>query len=320
NFRIFAVDSRKTVAISGLTITNGVAGGQNAPDSAGGGIYNDGALTVSDCTLSGNTASQIGGGIFNGPGPLTVSNCTSSGNSASVFGGGIYIFQSAGLVTVSNSTFSSNSASIFGGGIFKRRGGAELRVSNSTFSSNSAGIGGGAIFNDSPFQPPGGGISFATVSKSTFSGKSSSDHGGRISNGRGGSLTVTNSTFSGNSATVNGGSISNGGGLSISSTILNTGTPQNIYRVGGSISSVGYNLSSDDASALLNQPTDQNNTDPMLDPNDLQNNGGPTLTIGCDTGRPPIGQRKKITQSPTEQRAPRYCRPLPHLLSPRGRR
>src|SRR5215471_3212945 len=43
NFRIFAVDSGKTVAISGLTITNGVAGGQNAPDSAGGGIYNDGA-------------------------------------------------------------------------------------------------------------------------------------------------------------------------------------------------------------------------------------------------------------------------------------
>src|SRR5262245_4172433 len=62
DYRIFRVNSA-TVALSGLTITNGSS-------SEGGGIQNDfGTLTVSNCTVSGNSASD-GGGIRNFGGTL----------------------------------------------------------------------------------------------------------------------------------------------------------------------------------------------------------------------------------------------------------
>src|SRR5438046_875003 len=53
NSRVFHIGPGKTVAISGLTITNGrVSGG------SGGGIYNDQeTLTLSNCTISGNVSS-----------------------------------------------------------------------------------------------------------------------------------------------------------------------------------------------------------------------------------------------------------------------
>jgi hypothetical protein len=60
---------------------------------------------------------------------------------------------------------------------------------------------------------------------------------------------------------------------------------------GGTVTSHGYNLSSDDAGAYLTGPGDQINTDPLLGP--LQDNGGPTLTHALlqdspaiDTGDP----------------------------------
>src|SRR5207244_553846 len=39
---------------------------------------------------------------------------------------------------------------------------------------------------------------------------------------------------------------------------------------------------------LLNATGDQRNTDPLLDPNGLQDNGGPTKTIGLAVGSPAI--------------------------------
>ena len=49
-----------------------------------------------------------------------------------------------------------------------------------------------------------------------------------------------------------------------------------VFILSGNVISHGYNLSSDDSSAYLNQSTDRNSTDPLLGP--LQNNGGPTFT------------------------------------------
>ena len=45
---------------------------------------------------------------------------------------------------------------------------------------------------------------------------------------------------------------------------------------GGLVTSLGYNISSDDGSGILTGPGDQTNTDPMLGP--LQDNGGSTFT------------------------------------------
>jgi hypothetical protein len=51
---------------------------------------------------------------------------------------------------------------------------------------------------------------------------------------------------------------------------------QNIYNDSGTVTSHGYNLSSDAAGGFLTGSGDQINTDPLLGP--LQDNGGPTMT------------------------------------------
>ena len=51
----------------------------------------------------------------------------------------------------------------------------------------------------------------------------------------------------------------------IANTILNAGAlGANIFNSGGTITSVGYNLSSDDGGGYLTGPGDQINTDPLL--------------------------------------------------------
>ena len=131
----------------------------------------------------------------------------------------------------------------------------------------------------------GGGIyGSATVENSTISGNSAETSGGGIYNNS--SLDVTLSTITGNSA-PSGGGIYNDGSSEISNTILNAGAlGENIFNSGGTVTSDGYNLSSDDGGGYLNGPGDQLNTDPLLGP--LQNNGGPTFTHALLPGSPAI--------------------------------
>jgi len=256
NDRVFYINPNNTVTISGLTITNGVVVGDGA------GIYNDRAtLTVSNCTVSDNS----GSGIFNLNAELTVSNCTISGNS----GGGIFNYGFSGSGT------------------------ATLTITNSTVSGNSAGYGGG-IRNRGQGDDFSGGSATLTVTNSTLSGNSASFGGGIYNNAffGGATITITNSTLSGNSASQGGG-IYNVGGfdgittLTIGETILNAGAlGENIYNEFGTVSSLGYNLSSDNGSGYLTGLGDQINTDPMLGA--LQDNGGPTFTHALLPGSPAI--------------------------------
>ena len=204
-------------------------------------------VTISGLTISnGKVISDFGGGIYNDHATLTLSSCTVSGNSIDFgVGGGIYNDGADGsaTLTVSNCTISGNSA-YFGGGIYNWVG--TVTVTNSTLSGNWAGSSGGGIRND-------------------------------------GTLTITNSTlsgnFCGNSADDHGGGIYNGGTLKIGDTILKVGpSGENVYNVQplGSVTSLGYNLSSDNGGGYLTATGDRITTDPMLGP--LQNNGGPTFT------------------------------------------
>jgi Chlamydia polymorphic membrane protein (Chlamydia_PMP) repeat len=242
-------------------------------------------VTISGLTITDGIASgDFGGGIFSEQATLTVSDCTVSGNSAGA-GAGIYNLGNATL-SVINSTLSGNSASDGGGGIYNAGSGspAALTVTNSTLSGNSASDGGG-IFND------GQEIGSATLS-------------------------VINSTLSGNSASLGGGGgIFNDGEdlgnatLMIGDTILNAGASgANIFNDLGTVTSLGYNLSSDNGGGVLTGTGDQINTDPMLGP--LQDNGGPTFTHELLTGSPAIDMGDPSFTPPPDfdQRGPGFPR------------
>jgi len=245
-------------------------------DNEGRGISNgatEGAAstTIVSTAVSGN----LGGGIFTsvqgfGAAQLTITNSTISGNST---WGGIEaagcFFGCASNLSVANSTISDNFSLDTGGGIYASAVGAS--IVNSTISGNSAGTSGGGIY--------GG----AAVENSTISGNSAGTSGGGIYGG----AIVENSTISGNSAGTSGGGIYNTSSLVVRNTILNAGTTgENIFNDGGTVTSEGYNLSSDDGGGYLTGPGDQINTDPLLGP--LQNNGGPTFTHALLPGSPAI--------------------------------
>jgi hypothetical protein len=280
--RVFHITPHNIVTISGLTIKNGRVTGSLAQDS-GGGIYNDrSALTVSNCVLSGNSAIAVGdesdvygGGIFNDGGfhghdgaTLTVVRSTLSGNSAvhdpttvsDAWGGGIGNVGCGGSVTLTviDSTLSGNSGT-HGGGISTFCN-TTLTIANSTFSGNEAGGAGGSIYNDGAFS----GSATLKINGSTFSGNSAGWGGDIYNNGSSGHATVE-----------------------IGNTILNVGAPVvSLFNSSGTVTSLGYNLSSDGGAGALHATGDQINTDPMLGP--LQDNGGPTFTHALLPGSPAI--------------------------------
>ena len=221
---------------------------------------------------------------------VTLSNLTIAGGDTAFDGGGIY---NAGTLTVNNSTLSGNRADR-GGGIYNAGGqGGTLTVNNSTFSGNSALLGGG-LRNV--------GFGGATVINSTFSGNNAVLTGGAINNDDG-PLTLRSNTFSGNSAPVGGGISNYAGRLVLSNTLLQTGTAgENIYSENGTVVSQGYNLSSDNGGGFLTAPGDRTSTPTLLDPNGLQNNGGPTQTIALLPGSPAIDQGRDIGGTRRDQR------------------
>src|SRR6266446_8443134 len=138
---------------------------------------------------------------------------------------------------------------------------------------------------------------------------SDGDFGGRAA------LRINNSTLSGNLAN-SGGAIYNTGShfggtatLDIGNTILNSGaTGGTLFNDGGTVTSHGFNLSSDDAGGNLNGPGDQINTDPLLGP--LQDNGGPTFTHALLPGSPAIDTGDPNFNPPPffDQRGPGFNR------------
>ncbi len=285
---VFGV-TQTTVTISGLTITNGHCG-----------VYDDhGTLTVSDCVITGNSGFGLSADGSFGPQAergndhrdvkkiagdcpyacLTIANTIISDNS----GPGVDNFSA--IATILNSTLTGNSAGQdpgYGGGVNTDGGKlpGNVTITNSTISGNSAFYGGGGIAS---------GFSLLTIVNSTISSNSVGDpnegYGGGIAVGGGDgvppALTITNSTVSGNSAATCGGVC--GGTVEIENTILNANASGNI---GGTVTSLGYNICSDNGGGLLNGPGDQINTDPLLGP--LQDNGGSTFTHALLLSSPAI--------------------------------
>jgi Right handed beta helix region len=299
-------DAGGTLTITNSQISSNSAG--NLVDGVGGGICGaDGAtVTVTHSMINDNGAGCAGGGIAIANGQLTVINSTISGNGIGGPcqggpGGGIAFFGN-GTLTVTNSTISNNGAggtpNGSGAGMWLA-GEGTATISNSTISDNStdSGGGGGGIVNS---------LRMLTVTNSTISGNSTAGSGGGIDNE--GTLTTANTTFSGNAA-FSGGAIYNGATVEIRDTVLNAGKfGGTILSNGGTVTSLGYNLASDDAGGVLTGPGDQINTDPMLGA--LQDNGGPTFTHELLSGSPAINAGDPSFSPPPffDQRGPNFYR------------
>jgi hypothetical protein len=251
----------------------------------------NGVLTISNnLTIKGPGATQLAidgnqaSGVFyiNSGVTVTISGLTVQNGLTGGAGAGIY---NVGVLTLANSTVSNNMSTSdgIGGGIYNQ---GTLTLTDSTVSGNSTASGsGGGIYN----------VGMLTLTNSTVADNSAGYSGGGIYNGsnNSGTLTVANSTIAGNSApSGQGGGIENDTGLlTIKSTLLaNNGAGGNCVNLGGSSTSLGYNLSDDTTctSQFFTQSTDINNTPAQLDPKGLQNNGGPTQTVALEATSPAV--------------------------------
>ena len=221
---------------------------------------------------------------------ITISGFMIRNGHAGNAGGGIDNENNDTLV-ITNCTISGNTAGL-GGGMFN---GGPLTIGSTTVSGNSAANGGG-IYNS------GGGM--ATITNSTVSGNSAGEGGGIFNIGV---FAITNSTLSNNSASLAGG-VFNNEVLQIGDTILNMGASGANISNFGTVTSLGYNLSSDSGGGALNGPGDQINTDPLLGP--LQDNGGPTFTHALLPGSPAINTGNPTFTPPpfNDQRGPGFNR------------
>jgi CSLREA domain-containing protein len=326
-FRVFNVTVATTVTFTGITITGGALPGGGS--GAGAGIQNANSATVNinNCVVTGNFALSGGGGLFNNAGMVNISRSTFKSNSTT--GAGAAIANGSGMVKAIDSTFITNSAVSGGGRGAISNGTGRTTITYCTFSGNSAAQGGALA---------GIGTGELDVISSTFSGNSSTLGGGGAIALFSGTIRIDSSTITGN-MTVNSpnggaGGISNLGTglLSVIGTIIasNSATGFNTTQdVSGAITSFGFNLvGKTNGTTGFTAATDRTGTnalplDPGLDPNGLQDNGGPTKTVALLPGSPAIDSGT-MTAVPngffTDQRGTGFARPVndPQIPNPPG--
>jgi predicted outer membrane repeat protein len=270
---VFTVGAGINLTLSNLTIEKGVG------YSGGGGVDNAGTLSVSNSNFYVNTASS-GGAILN-TGTVTISNTTFSGNSPYFYGhsASCGAIDNQGTMTITTTTFYDNYANnnyTSGGAICN---GNTLTVTDSTFYDNQSqgnnGGYGGAIYAYA---------GTLAVINSTFYLNSATTSGGAIYDG-GGTVEISNSTFGINAENIGGGGALGNAGSSFlmqNSIVANGGNGGNCA---GTITSYGYNLSSD-STCNFGNTGDLNNTNPKLGP--LRSNGGTTKTMALQRYSPAL--------------------------------
>ncbi len=326
-FRVFRIISGAKLAISGLTVSNGLVPfrGDN-----GGGILNEGSLTLTDCNIYGNSAGTEngfgqGGGIYSEGPSLVLHNCNIGGtaagqrNTSGANGGGITAYGS--LLMTGGSIVGNSESGIFIGGTAKLVG---VTVTNNAAPSHAGGgirvVGTSAfativdcvIANNIAATGGGGGISSAlatvTVINSTVSGNVSSSSGGGVD-----SFNVTQTTLINTTVTNNRSNNGSGGGLDNSGPVLLRNT-----IVAGNFGGASPSTIPNDVSDLLDTNSSSNLigschncgltngvngnqigvANPGLGP--LADNGGPTFTHPLLAGSPAIdaGDNSAVTNPP----------------------
>lgn len=139
-FRIFFIYDSGNLTLENVRLRNGCASG-----SAGGAIFNCGALTITDSVIDNNVADTSAGAIQN-DGMLTLTRSTLSNNAVTSGAGGAVV--DTGGFEILQSTINNNSTPGAGGALLEAGGGGTRTIANSTISGNSADGTGGGLQND----------------------------------------------------------------------------------------------------------------------------------------------------------------------------
>ncbi len=253
----------------------------NSAYRGGGAIYNDGqhgasSPSISQSSFSGNSSAGDGGAIYNngryGTSSPSISQTSFSANSAAYSGGAIYNYADLGTSnpSISHSSFSSNTADR-AGAIYNRgvNGTSSPSISQSSFSGNRARFGGGAIYNDSY-----SGTSSPTLDFVTLSGNSVNNQmaGGALYSVYGAKPKINHSILWGNSE--------NGDSAGVFDDEATTSYTNSIVQ----------GMSGDEFVS----------GEPLL--GDLQDNGGPTLSMLPKSGSPAINAATACPADATDQR------------------
>ncbi|HEX5826001.1 MAG TPA: choice-of-anchor Q domain-containing protein [Candidatus Limnocylindrales bacterium] len=226
----------------------------DARKSAGFAILDASGIYLVDLVIT-NGYAQFGGAFLVGSAGVVYVQGSTVKNSRAQLGGGFYV-ASGGDLYVWDSTISGNTATGSGGGI-ATTGSAFVQVLRSTVSGNLAQYGAGIIVS---------GTTTADVTNSTVAGNKASQSGGGIYAANGANVTVRNATISRNSATATapGGFYADAAAnTEMRNSILAGNTNGNL---GGSLDTSANNIVGGSVTGLL-------------DPDGLQDNGGPTKTI-----------------------------------------
>lgn len=280
SFRLFYINSLSNVSISDLTITNGGFGMNGAAIYINGETGNT-IVTLVRAVLFDNYG-YYGGAIYNdgygGSATLIVTNCTFDQNLSDNNGGAIFNDGSFGgnaTFTITGSTFKLNFTDANGGGGIQHYsfgGTVTGNITNCTFHANYAPANGAAINVD------GSGSATLNITNCTFN-QNTADGFGTLYNAGSNGIRLANNIFKSDGFTTN------------------------IVSAGGTITSLGHNLSDDNGSGVLNGPGDQINTNPMLDSSGLKNNGGPTQTIALMSTSPAINAGDDANAPARDQRS-----------------
>ncbi len=274
-FRILYLHDLTIVTVNNLTIAGGEYNSGAFDNTGGGGLrISHAGVTLNQCTFKDNKSYQ-GGGIFidaattNDEIAYTVqlTSCTISRNQAGAQGGGLS--KHGGALIIDGCTFDLNSLTEHGSGAGIDNWNGSLVVRNSTFSANDGGFSvGGALSNHFTREQ-------TVIRNCTMVGNYAGQGGNCIFNDSGG-------TGSSSAAMV------------LGNTILDDALSwEPVYstpniRNDGALNSGGFNLCSDNGAGVLGTIGDMINTDSKLDPNGLQDNGGPTRTIAVSSDSPAV--------------------------------
>lgn len=314
NDRVFDIALGVRVRIIKLDIVNGRTGTEH-----GAGISNLGVLLLQDVYLSNNATINVahGGGLYNAAGgSATLDRVGFLLNHSYVNGGGIY---NVGILTTTNSLFTLDSADNSGGGLSNDGtatftdttfayesstgccGGGIMNSGNLTLNrvtldhnQTSGFVGGGAILNGSSSA-----ITLTNVTLSTNSSNAVGSAGGALMNEGSAIAALTNVSVVSNTAPSGGGIFNNGGTVSLKNTIV-AYSASGGNCAGATISSSGYNLSSDTSCSSFSATGDLTNINPLLGP--LANNGGTTFTHALLPGSPAINSGTNFGCPSTDQR------------------